>query len=109
MPYTQVLISTGPGNVVQSTVINSTKVRVTANVQAHYAVGVNPTCFQGNCELIPANAIKYINMQGLGNKIAIMGSSSASEVSITQIGIVAPSGTATAVAGGGAGDSYTNG
>jgi hypothetical protein len=92
MSYTQVLISTGPGNSVQSTVINSTKVRVTANVPTHYAVGVNPICYQGNCELIPANSIKYINMQGLGNKIAIMGSSSTSEVSITQIGNVAPSG-----------------
>jgi len=73
---------------VQSTAIASTKVRVTANVAAHFAVGVNPTAYPGNCEIIAANQTRYINMQGLNNKIAFAGSNGVAEVTVVQIGTV---------------------
>jgi len=94
MPYTQVLTvsSSSPRS---STVINSTKIRVTANAAVHFAVGVNPTANTTSCELIPPNVTRYINMEGLGNKISIIGSVQTAELSITRVGNVFPSGQVT--------------
>ena len=87
MATPQVIIAT-TGSSVQSSAVASTKVRVTSNAAAHFAVGVNPTAYSGNCEIIAANQTRYINMQGLNNKIAFLGSNSTAEITVTQIGTV---------------------
>jgi hypothetical protein len=76
----------------QSTAITSTKVRITSNATVHIAVGVSPTAYVGNCEIIAANTTRYINMEGLGNMVALIANSSPAVVSITTIGSVAASG-----------------
>ena len=75
----------------QTIAITSTKAKVTANASVHYAVGVNPTAYIGNCDVIPAGTTRYINMEGLGNKLAFITISGASEVSVVNVGYVAPS------------------
>jgi hypothetical protein len=70
--------------------IDTTKVRVTANAAVHYAVGSSPVAYAGNCEIIPANSTRYINMEGLGNKIAFITGSGSAEVSVTKVGYVSP-------------------
>ena len=78
---------------IQSNVIASTKIRVTVGANpVFYAVGVNPTAVTtGTCELLPAESVRYINMQGLNNIIAFVSPSGTSNVSVTTIGTVSPS------------------
>jgi len=76
----------------QSAAITSTKVRITANATVHVAVGVSPTAYAGNCEIIAAGTTRYINMEGLGNKVALLANGSVALVSITTIGGVEPRG-----------------
>jgi hypothetical protein len=92
---------------IQSTPITSTRVRVNnGNTPVFYAVGPNPTAFTtGNCELIPANTVRSVNMQGLNNIIAFATASGTSNVSVVTIGQVAPSGIAGPIGG----NIYTNG
>ena len=90
MPSAQIIIAT-TGSSVQTTAITTTKVRVSANAAVHYAVGSNPTAYGANCEIITANSVRYINMEGLGNKLAFLGSTNTAEVSVVNIGYVAPS------------------
>ena len=81
---------------IQSSSISSTKVRVTTNSNAaFYAVGINPTAYStGNCEMLPANSVRYVNMQGLGNKIAFVlpPTGTSGNISITTIGAVEAAG-----------------
>jgi hypothetical protein len=85
----QQVITTNTSTSVSSSAIASTKVRVTNGANpAFYAVGANPTAYAGNCEIIAANQTRYINMQGLGNKIAFLGNVGASTLSVQQIGTV---------------------
>lgn len=79
-----------PGAAVTSVAINSTKVRITANAAVHFAVGAAPVAYSGNCEIVAANQTRYINMQGLGNKIALLANSAAVVVSVTECGSVDP-------------------
>ena len=72
----------------QSTAVSSTKVRVTANATVHFSVGANPVAATANCEIIAANQTRYINMQGLNNKLAFITAAGAAEVSVQQIGTV---------------------
>lgn len=72
----------------QSSAIASTKVRVTANAAVHFNVGVSPVAATANCEIIGANQTRYINMQGLNNKLAFITAAGAAEVSVQQIGTV---------------------
>lgn len=88
MPTAQV-ITVGTSTSVQSAAVASTKVRVTANAAVHYQVGASPVAYTGNCEIISANSVRYINMEGLNNKIAVLGSSQVAEVSVVAIGTVA--------------------
>jgi hypothetical protein len=53
-----------------------------------YAVGASATAYAGNCEIIPAETVRYINMQGLGNQIAFLASGGSSVVTVQQIGTV---------------------
>lgn len=81
------------GSSAQSSAVGSTKIRFVSNVSLHYAVGANPTAYtSGNCEMIPANTIRYINMGGLNNKIAVIALSGGSTgiCTITDIGAVYP-------------------
>jgi len=85
------IIVAGTGAAVQSTALNSTKIRVTANASAmYYAVGSNPTPGAGfaNTEIIASSTTRYINMQGLGNKIAFLGVNQAGTASVTECGTV---------------------
>ena len=83
-------------NSIQSAVIPSTRARVLANITLHYSVGVKPTAYTGNCELIPAGVVRYINMEGTNNKLAFIASSTGvGEVSIVPCGTVLKSGTVT--------------
>jgi len=89
--------------------INSTKVIVVANV-ACYANINGPASLSSNVTtIIPAGVRSAINMQGVGNTLSLLPTSGTAAMSVTQVGNVAPSGTATAVAGGGSGNTYTNG
>jgi phage tail sheath gpL-like len=86
MATPQIVIATTAS--AQSTVITSTKVRVTANAAVQFAVGANPTATLASSEMIAANQTRYINMQGLGNKIAFVAASGTVGVSVTPIGTV---------------------
>jgi hypothetical protein len=88
------IIVAGTGSAVQSTILNSTKIRVTSNTSAlYFAVGSNPTPGAGfaNTEIIAASSTRYINMQGLGNKISFLGVNQAGAVSVTECGTVSSS------------------
>ena len=92
MSTPQVISAVTTGSVASSAV-TSTKVRVSTNAGAvYYAVGTNPTAYSGNCEIIPSESTRFVNMQGLGNKIAFLAVSSNTSVSVQQIGTVAASG-----------------
>jgi hypothetical protein len=84
-------LTVGTGASVQSAAIASTKVRLTANAAVHITVGVNPVANTANCELIAANQTRYVNMEGLNNKLAVIASSSTAEISIVPCGTVAAS------------------
>ena len=88
------IIDAGTSSSVQSTVVNSTKIRVTANTSAlYFAVGSDPTpgASFANTEIIAASSTRYINMQGLGNKIAFLGVNQVGAVSVTECGTVSSS------------------
>ena len=86
MATSQIVIATTTSS--QSTAIASTKVRVTANAAVQFAVGANPTAALASSEVIGANTTRYINMQGLNNKIAFIAPSGTVGVSVTPIGTV---------------------
>ena len=70
--------------------ITSTKARVVSTVPVQFAVGANPTANNSNCEVISANTVRYINMQGLNNQIAFIAVSGGASgtVSVTPCGTV---------------------
>ena len=74
-----------------SPIITSTKVKVTANASVHYAVGVSPIAYASNCDVIPASSTRFINMEGLNNKIAFITAAGSAEVSVVPVGFVANS------------------
>jgi hypothetical protein len=88
MPSAQIINATTSSS--QSSAITSTKAKVTANASVHYAVGVSPTAYIGNCDVIPAGTTRYINMEGLGNKLAFITNTSVAEVSVVAVGYVSP-------------------
>ena len=89
MPTAQIINATTSSS--QSSAISSTKVKVTANASVHYAVGANPTAYIGNCDVVPAASTRFINMEGLYNKIAFITNTGTAEVSVVTIGAVANS------------------
>lgn len=96
------------GTSTQSSVLNSTKVKVVSNVAVYYAVGIDPVAFtSGNCALLPANTIRDINVGpgqlnytgdtnivgnvttgGTGPKIAFISTGGPAGVTVTEIGFV---------------------
>jgi hypothetical protein len=79
------------GTSAQSSAINSTKVRVTANANAVlYTVGSNPVAGSGfaNTEMIAGGTTRYVNMQGTGNKIAFVMANLPAIVTVTEVGSV---------------------
>ena len=92
-PTAQVLTvpSTTTGAI--STAINSTKIRLESNVACYYSVGEAPLTFAANCEIIPSNTVRYINMEGTGNKINLVATSGVALVSIVACGTVDPTRT----------------
>lgn len=94
----QTITATGTSG--QSSVINSTKIRVTSNASpVLYAVGTSPIAGTGfaNTEMIAPGTTRYINMQGLGNKIAFITpiGVTATLITVTEIGTVYAAGQAT--------------
>ena len=88
-----------------SPILNSTKVKVLANVAVYYAVGNSPVAYtSGNCSLIPANTIRDINCGpgtliidanaavatgGYGPQVAFISQNGMpASVSVTEIGYV---------------------
>jgi hypothetical protein len=104
MAYTQTFNSASS---VTTTVINSTKATVFSNVAVYCAIGGTVT---NTSPILPANRKNDVNMQGLGNTLTLLpvGGATAA-ITVTQVGNVFVSGTATAVAGGGSSNTYTNG
>lgn len=75
---------------VQSNSVSSTKIKVATTGAVYYAVGSNPVAYSsGNCAILPANVVRDVNMEGLGNKIAFLALSGTVPVSVTPIGSVA--------------------
>jgi hypothetical protein len=72
----------------QTSAVTSTKVRITANAEVRYTVGVSPVVTVGNGEVIAAGQTRYVNMQGLNNKLALITTTGVSGVSVTPIGTV---------------------
>lgn len=76
---------------VQSAAINSTRARVTANASpVLYTVGSNPVAGANfaNTEMIAAGTTRFVNMQGVGNKIAFIAPNLPAVVSVTEVGSV---------------------
>lgn len=105
MSYT---LTYNTATVITTPVINSTKVTVFSNVACYANINNNATTISPI--MVLPNRKNDINMQGLLNTLSLLpvGGATAA-ITITQIGNVFPSGTATAVAGGGTGNIYTNG
>ena len=76
--------------------INSTKVIVVANVACYANINGTATTTSNVATLIPANVRTSVNMMGLGNTLSLLpvGGATAA-MTITQVGNVFPSGTAT--------------
>jgi ABC-type taurine transport system substrate-binding protein len=89
MSYSQTITVSGTPQ--QTTVINSTRAKIAAQVSVFYAVGANPTAVPtaSNTALMPAGALRDINLNGNGNKISLVFAGTAGNVTITQIGNVA--------------------
>ena len=66
------LLTANTGIGVVSAAITSTKVRIESNNAVHYSVGVAPQAYTANCEVIPSNTVRYINMEGVNNKISLV-------------------------------------
>jgi hypothetical protein len=75
----------------QTPAISSTRAKVTANAHVHYNVGANPTAYAGNCDVIPAGTTRFINMEGLNNKLAFITATGTAEVTVVTVGYVANS------------------
>lgn len=86
MATPQVIVATTTSS--QTAAVASTKVRVTANADVRFTVGVSPVVTMANGEIIAANTTRYINMQGLGNKLAFITTTGVAGVSVQQIGTV---------------------
>jgi hypothetical protein len=86
MATPQVIVATTTTS--QSSAVASTKVRVTANAEVRFTVGVNPVVTTGNGEIISSGQTRYINMQGLNNKLAFITTTGVAGVSVQQIGTV---------------------
>mgnify|MGYP003341678925 CR=1 FL=1 len=89
MAQTQLITATSSS--AQSSPVNSTKARVVTTASVYYAVGANPTAGAtfANTGIISPNTVRYINMQGLGNKIAILQvAAGGANVEVTDCGTV---------------------
>ena len=86
MATPQVIVATTTST--QSASVASTKVRVTANAEVRFNVGANPVVTTGNGEVIASGQTRYINMQGLNNKLAFITTTGVAGVSVQQIGTV---------------------
>ena len=74
-------------------IANSTKVRLVANVGVHFATNVaastTATAYTSNCELVPANTVRFIPLE-LGGRVAVIGAYgiTVGNCNITEIGSV---------------------
>lgn len=76
----QVIAANGTSQ--QSSAIQGDKVKVTTSANGvFYAVGANPVAYS-NSAILPANSVRFVNMRGIGNKIAILQNGGASNVSV---------------------------
>ena len=93
---TQVIAVSGTSQA--TTAIQGDKVKVvTGSASVFYAVGAFPTAYAANCEILPPNTIRFVNMQGLNNKIAFIQGSGTGNVSVTECAIIANSSVTTRV------------
>ena len=88
MPTGQVLTPNSTSGALSST-IASTKIRIESNVACYYAVGnTTPIVITTTAEIIPSNTVRYINMEGVGNKINLVATSGTALVSVITCGYV---------------------
>ena len=86
MPIGQVITPNSTNGALSST-ITSTKIRLESNVACYYAVGnTAPIVVTTTAEIIPSNTVRYINMEGVGNKINLVATSGTALVSIVACG-----------------------
>jgi len=88
MPIGQVITPNSTSGAL-SGIITSTKIRIESNVACYYAVGnTTPIVVTTTAEIIPSNTVRYINMEGAGNKINLVATSGTALVSIVNCGNV---------------------
>lgn len=96
MSYSYTFVSS---TAITTPVINSTKVIVVANV-ACYANINGPAGQNSNVTtIIPAGVRSAVNMLGIGNTLSLLPTAGTAAMSVTQVGNVAPSGTAPVTTG----------
>jgi hypothetical protein len=72
-----------------SSVITTTKIRIESNVSCYFAVGnTAPIVVTSTADMLLPNAVRYINMEGVGNKINLVAISGTALVSIINCGYV---------------------
>jgi hypothetical protein len=95
MAYSYTYVS---GSAIQTPPINSTKVIIVANVACYANINGTASLTSNVGTIIPPNARTPFNMQGTGNYLSLLPTSGVAAISVTQVGNVALSGTAPAVA-----------
>jgi len=95
MAYSYTFVS---GSAVTTPTINSTKVIIVSNVALVANINGAASLTSNVSTIIPLNYRTSFNMQGTGNYLSLLPTSGVAAISVTQVGNVAPSGTAPAVA-----------
>jgi hypothetical protein len=95
MAYSYTYVS---GSAIQTPPINSTKVIIVANVACYANINGTASVSSNVGTIIPPNMRTSFNMQGTGNYLSLLPTGGVAAISVTQVGNVAPSGTAPVVA-----------
>jgi hypothetical protein len=85
--------------------ITSTKVIVVANVACYANINGTASTTSNVNAMIPAGYKTAINMQGINNTLSLLPTAGTAAITVTQVGVVAPSGVAGPIGG----NIYTNG
>jgi len=95
MAYSYTYVS---GSAITTPPINSTKVIIVSNVALVANINGTASLTSNVGTVIPPNYRTSFNMQGINNTLSLLSTSGVALISVTQVGNVAASGTAPAVA-----------
>jgi hypothetical protein len=95
MAYSYTFVS---GSAVTTPPISSTKVIIVSNVALVANINGTASISSNVGTAIPPNYRTSFNMQGINNTLSLLPTSGVALITVTQVGNVAPSGTAPAVA-----------